>query len=345
MDKKLQSKISGLPSRKELKQALSEFSAKNTFDAMRLVTMDYALFLLAIGLVIYLPDTLLKLVVSVLAGIQISRLFLIGHDACHQSFVANRKLNQWLGKLVFLPSMTPYKLWDIGHNLYHHGYTNLKGKDYVWEPLTTEEYKQLSPVRQVFYLYYRSGWGTWLYYLIEIWWNRLFFPNKRYVAVNQNEYIFDCLFVAAFGISWIALLVLAANITGQSAWLLLTTGFILPFLIWNALIGYITFVHHTHPDVMWYEDGNKWAAAQPYITVTIHTRLPLGLGKLLHNIFEHPAHHLDMRIPLYHLADAQKKLADLTPGAFIEQTLTWARYWDCVKRCKFYDYKNGRWEA
>ena len=64
----------------------------------------------------------------------IARLFVIGHDACHGSYTPSKVLNGWIGRIAFLPSLTPFSLWDVGHNLAHHGFTNLKGRDYVWTP-------------------------------------------------------------------------------------------------------------------------------------------------------------------------------------------------------------------
>ena len=73
-----------------------------------------------------------KVFASLVAALWIARLFVIGHDACHGSYTPNKILNKWIGRIAFLPSLTPYSLWEVGHNLAHHGFTNLKGRDYVW---------------------------------------------------------------------------------------------------------------------------------------------------------------------------------------------------------------------
>src|SRR5438874_1554778 len=61
-----------------------------------------------------------------LAGAAIGMLFIVGHDACHGSFTASRRLNQWIGRIAFMPSFTPFRAWELGHNHTHHVYTNLK---------------------------------------------------------------------------------------------------------------------------------------------------------------------------------------------------------------------------
>ena len=87
---------------------------------------------------------------GLLPGFVIGRLFIIGHDGCHQSLTPHRRRStRWLGRIAFLPSLTAYSLWDMGHNACHDGFTNLKGVDFVWAPLTQAEYRALSPVGQL----------------------------------------------------------------------------------------------------------------------------------------------------------------------------------------------------
>ena len=58
----------------------------------------------------------------------IGALFIIGHDAAHNSFTPYGWLNRLLGRLVLLPAWHPYTSWAYAHNTLHHGGTNLRGK-------------------------------------------------------------------------------------------------------------------------------------------------------------------------------------------------------------------------
>ena len=82
-----------------------------------------------------------KALMVIPASVAIARLFVIGHDACHGSFTRYDFLNKLIGRIAFLPSLTPFSLWDVGHNVAHHGFTNLKGRDQVWVPMSMEEWK------------------------------------------------------------------------------------------------------------------------------------------------------------------------------------------------------------
>ncbi|MBD3892344.1 fatty acid desaturase [Hydrogenophaga sp.] len=332
-----------LPHRKVIRSWMIPISARRTPLAVFLLLLDWVIFAaLMVGTVLLTPWWA-KLLCGLAAGFWIGRLFIIGHDACHQSYTPHRKLNRLLGRIALLPSLTPYSLWEVGHNVVHHGYTNLKGVDFVWAPLTKAEYEALSPSRRVLERIYRSGWGPALYYLIEMWWLRMFFPRKTYMGTQRKEFIWDGLFVSVSAALWIAALVAAAYASGQSVWVLLGFGFVLPFLFWNAMIGFVVYVHHTHTAVQWHDDKAVWAKAAPFVSTTVHLTFPLRIGGLLHHIMEHTAHHVDMSIPLYKLKSAQKLLEDTLPGRIIVQKFSWRWYFDTARKCKLYDFTRRCW--
>jgi len=105
--------------------------------------VDLAIFSGGVALVLASTPLWVKILGSMLVTAGIVRLFLIGHDACHGSFFKSRLLNDIFGRVAFLPSMTAFSLWDVGHNVAHHGFNNLKGRDQVWAPFSKEEFDAL----------------------------------------------------------------------------------------------------------------------------------------------------------------------------------------------------------
>jgi len=334
-----------LPHRKVMRRWLIPLSERTTGYAIALLLFDYSLLLGAIAATVLVQGWLAKLFFGVVAGFVIGRLFIIGHDACHQSLTPHRGLNRILGRIAFLPSITPYSLWDVGHNVVHHGYTNLKGFDFVWAPLTRDEYEALPPWKKALDRIYRSGWAPGLYYMVEIWWLRMFFPSKTYMGTRRAAFFWDCLLVSTFALLWIGALVFAADAAGQSLLQVLVCGFVVPFLFWCSMIGFVVYVHHTHVKVSWYDDRADWARAQPFISTTVHLTFPLRIGAVMHHIMEHTAHHLDMSIPLYRLKSAQKMLEDLLPQRIVIQQFSWRWYFDTARRCKLYDFTRRCWTA
>ena len=336
-----------VPSRKIIRSWLLACSQRNTAHALALVALDLSLFIAAIAATVLVQNAAAKVMIGAVAGLVIGRLFILGHDACHQSLTSHRWLNRLIGRVVFLPSLTPYSLWDVGHNVVHHGHTNLKGVDLVWAPRSVEEYRALSPVAQKLERIYRSGWAPWLYYLVEIWWRRMYFPNAREMPTRRAIFFRDGALVSVFALCWISALIGAAMITRQSAWLTVIDGFAVPFLVWNGMIGFVVYVHHTHPAIAWYQDKAEWSQAQPFVTTTVHTTFRriagLDIGALLHHIMEHTAHHVDMGIPLYRLRRAQQILEAKLPGCIVVQPFSWRGYFETARCCKLYDFRCKQW--
>jgi omega-6 fatty acid desaturase (delta-12 desaturase) len=144
--------------------------------------LDWLVLGVSIASLLFVEAWWVKVFASLVAALWIARLFVIGHDACHGSYTPNKTLNKWIGRIAFLPSLTPYSLWEIGHNLAHHGFTNLKGRDYVWTPYSPSEFASLPWVRRQLERIYRSGVGQGVYYMIEMWWKKLFFPGRKHVS-------------------------------------------------------------------------------------------------------------------------------------------------------------------
>lgn len=333
-----------LPHRKTIRTWLLPISARSTLPALALLAIDLALFAALVAGTVLLHAWWLRLLCGLAAGFVIGRLFIVGHDACHQSLTPHRRLNKWLGRIAFLPSLTAFSLWDVGHNVVHHGFTNLKGVDFVWAPLTRAEYQALPPLRRLLERIYRSGWGPGLYYMVEIWWHKMMFPRRSAMGNTQRPvFTWDCLLVSAFGLLWAGALVAAAWASGQSPWLALLFGWLLPLVFWFHMMGFVIYGHHTHVRVQWHDEKAAWQRAQPFVSTTVHLTFPLRIGALLHHIMEHTAHHVDMSIPLYKLKEAQAVLEQLLPGRIIVQRFSWKWYFDTARACKLYDFTRQCW--
>jgi omega-6 fatty acid desaturase (delta-12 desaturase) len=307
-----------------------------------LVGFDVAVLLIGFAGAIVLNHWLWKLAAGALMGLSIARLFVIGHDACHQSFFTGRAMNRIVGMMVFLPSLTTYSLWEAGHNLGHHVFTNLRGRDYVWTPLGLDEFAALPPWRKRLERFYRSGFGFGAYYFIELWWKHLFFPNEAVMPGRKPVHRRDSWLVSAFAAFWIAGVFVSAWLTEQSAAGLFFTAFVWPLFCWSCLMGAVIYFHHTHPQVTWYQCPDEWEANRDGISTTVHVTFRGHLGWLVNNIMSHPAHHLDARIPCYTIDQAQRALT-MSGARVLEQPFSWRYVHDTVQRCKLYDYDNRRW--
>jgi omega-6 fatty acid desaturase (delta-12 desaturase) len=294
------------------------------------------------AVVLLATSVALKLLGTLIVTAGIVRLFMVGHDACHGSFSGNKRLNAICGRIAFLPSMTAFSLWEIGHNTAHHGFNNLKGRDQVWAPLSKVEFDALPRYRQLLERLYRGGFGWGAYYLVEMWWKKLFFASQKEIGSSRSKYKLDSLLVTAGGLVWLGAVAFAARATDQSFVLLYTLAAVVPFLLWNAVIGFVVYLQHTSPSIAWFLNRHEWQRNKAYLTATARVRFPLGIDRLMHGIMEHNAHHVNPGIPMSRLRAAQRVLQQKFPE-LCDYRLGWRAYVDNVRRCKLYDFANHTW--
>ncbi len=325
-----------------LRDRLSRFQQARNGLAVLLLVIDIAVLALGQALVLSGLGWLSLIGGSLLTWIAITRLFVIGHDACHGAYTSKPWLNKLIGRTAFLASLTPFSLWRVGHNVVHHGFNNLRGRDFVWAPLDPEGYAALSPLRQRMERIYRSAFGPGIYYFVEIWWRKMYFPARDQLASARAEFTGDSVLVTVFGAAWLATLAVIGTQRGINLFAVIGLGFVLPFILWNWTMGLVVYLHHTHPDIPWFADKKAWTRARAQVSATIHLRMPKPFNALLHYIMEHPAHHLDAGIPLYHLKAAQKELEGLF-GNCPNIHFTFREYLHVVRTCKLFDYTRGAW--
>ena len=316
--------------------------ARRTPHALALVVVDTIAYAGCFGAVLLVPNLGAKVALGVLLAVITGRLFVLGHDACHGSFTAGSRLNDAIARLTFLPSLTPLGRWRLGHNQTHHAYTNRRGLDFVWAPFSPQEWRELSPSRQLLERVYRSAAGQGLYYFADIWCGYLLAPRRSSRAPYRAAHVFDVLLLVVATAAVAGIVVVTARNTGQDPVLLVLVAMTWPFVVWNAQMGFAIYHHHTDPAIRWYR-ASAPAPGDLQLDATQHVVFPGAINALFHNIFEHAAHHVDTLIPLYNLPAAQATLRDTYGDAVRARPWTLRGFLDTVRRCKLYDYDAACW--
>jgi acyl-lipid omega-6 desaturase (Delta-12 desaturase) len=286
-----------------------------------------------------------KILLGIANGIAIGICFINGHDACHGILLPKRWMNRLTGRLCMLPALHPYTSWVHNHNGLHHGFTNLKEKDPGFPPLDPAEYRSLSMLGRLHYRCCRTWWGLGLLYVTEMWWKWEVMPTKERAPRNPRGFRFDRLLVLAFIIAWIGGLIGAAFLFDENPIVLVATGFVLPQLAWNWLIGFIILQQHTHPKVAWYSELDFPAPSyyQMQIEATPHLIFPAPFRFLMRNVMEHTAHHADPAVPLYQLAEAQSELERTYRRDIVRVMWSPMMFLRTLRVCRLYDYAGHRW--
>jgi omega-6 fatty acid desaturase (delta-12 desaturase) len=118
---------------------------------------------------------------------------------------------------------------------------------------------------------------------------------------------------------------------------------VVPFIVFNYFIALFVFLHHTHPDVPFFENRPEWSNTIGQVYCSIVVRGSRLSELLVHHIMIHVPHHVDARIPFYRLTRAY---ADLKReyGAYIhEYRFRWSTVWMIFRRCQLYDFETKTW--
>ena len=99
----------------------------------------------------------LTLVLAIVAGGFLVRVFILFHDCCHGSFFASRRANTILGYVTGILTFTAFEDWRYAHNRHHATAGNLdrRGVGDIWT-MTTEEYETATRRTRLAYRIYRN---------------------------------------------------------------------------------------------------------------------------------------------------------------------------------------------
>ena len=97
------------------------------------------------------------LLLSMLAAAFTVRLFIIQHDCGHRSFFGSGRLNDLVGALIGIITLTPHDYWRQAHNIHHASCGNLRKRGIGdVSVLTVAEYTALAGWKRLAYRIYRN---------------------------------------------------------------------------------------------------------------------------------------------------------------------------------------------
>lgn len=282
---------------------------------------------------------------AILNGLAIGLLFVIGHDSSHGAFLPGKRANQILTRIAFIPSAHSASLWNLHHNRVHHVFTNWKGRDNSWVPMTKAEYDAMSPGRRLLERLNRGPLGPLTYYVTGLWLRLLVLPLSKETRHEWRRYAFDSVFVlATLALTLIGIAALGKALApARPVWLTLVQGWLIPFAVWNYFMGLSTYLHHTHPTVPWFDKEETWSFYNANVRGTTHVDFAVDVLPLWQRLMEHTAHHMLPAIPVYRLHGAQEKLLSHFGKDVVRYTLSGGRFRKINRACKLYDFERNCW--
>lgn len=221
------------------------------------------------------------------------RLFMIQHDCGHGSLFRDRRLNDWIGRVIGVVTLTPYDFWRQAHGIHHATSGNLdrRGIGDI-DMLTVREYLALPRWRRLGYRLYRHP-------II------MFGLGPIYLFVLRHRLPFGLM--REGWTPWISAMAtnggIAIVVTAMIWWVGVTPFLLvyLPTIVVAGAIGvWLFYVQHQFERTEWSENQD-WRFANAALYGSSYYDLPAVLRWFTANIGVHHVHHLCSRIPFYRL--------------------------------------------
>ncbi len=267
----------------------------------------------------------LSLALSLPAAGFLVRTFMIQHECGHGSFFRTRLVNDWVGRVLGVITLTPYDYWKSTHAAHHAGSGNLeqRGQGDI-ETLTVAEYLAKSWRGRFAYRMYRHP-------LV------MFGIGPSYLFLVQHRLPLGLLRGAGWT-PWLSTMFTNAGIAVVVAllmWLIGPWTFLLvhgPIFLLASTAGiWLFYVQHQFEGARWAHDAD-WSLPRAALEGSSHYDLPVILRWFTANIGAHHVHHLASRIPFYRLREVLRDFPELANVS----RLTLVQSLRCV-RCALWD--------
>jgi omega-6 fatty acid desaturase (delta-12 desaturase) len=237
----------------------------------------------------------LTLLLSLPAAGFLVRSFVLMHDCSHGSFFAWRWLNESVGWITGVLTLTPFARWRRDHSMHHASSGDLDRRGHGDVPtLTVKEYLARSPAGRLRYRLYRHPLVVVFLGPVQVVMSQRL-PRKTAPLSSREGRSVVVTNIAA-------LLVYVAF----SLWL----GFGAVAIVYGvtmyfaAIAGvWLFYVQHQFEDTYW-KDHKDWDFATAAIRGSSFFKLPAPLRWMTGSIGLHHVHHLSPRIPNYRLQQA-----------------------------------------
>jgi omega-6 fatty acid desaturase (delta-12 desaturase) len=285
---------------------------------------------LALSVLMYLSlgvSTVLALILAVPAAGFLVRTFVMFHDCAHGALLPSKRANAWVGAVLGLFVLSPFRRWRHDHAVHHGSSGDLERRGVGDLPtLTIDEYRARSRRGRLAYRAIRNpfvmfGLGPIFAMIIgpRIA-TRAQRPRMRHSVLGTDLALAAIIAALCVAIGWQDFLIVWAPAA----------------LIAGSIGIWLFYVQHQFEDAYW-QDGQTWSYADAALRGSSYLKLRQPLQFFTGNIGLHHVHHLNARIPNYNLQRAHDENAifDGVPTLSLRDGLS-------AVRLKLWDQQQGK---
>jgi acyl-lipid omega-6 desaturase (Delta-12 desaturase) len=252
---------------------------------------------LGLSLLMYLTvnvSVLLVLALSIPTAGFLARTFIMFHDCTHGSLLPSRRGNRWVGAVLGVFVLAPFRRWRHDHAVHHASSGDLQRRGVGDLPmLTVAEYQHRSRRGRVAYRLFRNPVG--MFGLGPVF---AMMIGPRIATRGQRPRLRRSVLGTDLALA-VAVVTLCRLIGWQD--FLLVWG---PAALITGSTGiWLFYVQHQFEDACW-QGSEQWTFVDAALRGSSYLKLPPPLQFLTGHIGLHHVHHLNARIPNYNLQRA-----------------------------------------
>ena len=243
------------------------------------------------------------LILVVPAAAFLLRLFMIQHDCGHGSFFANRRFDDWIGRILGILTLTPYDYWRRAHAEHHASAGNLNERGIGdITTLTVSEYYARSKWGRIGYRLYRHP--LVMFGIGPVW---LFLFQQRLPVGMLRAGLLPWVSAMSTNLALAVIMSLLIWAIGPAAFFMIH----LPIVLLAGAVGiWLFYVQHQFEETHWSKKP-EWQFPNAALHGASHYDLPPVLHWVTGNIGIHHVHHLCSRIPYYRLPEVLRNHPEL----------------------------------
>ena len=277
---------------------------------------------------------LMMLLLAIVFGIASLMLgFNIGHDAAHNAFSSNRRVNDFLTSTVYAIGSSPY-VWKIRHNLNHHANSNIP--EYDWTAyahkkiLTGDSNKIISKLSRYPHIYTPFLYSFYFIFLTFYKDFEIFYTNKIGDAYHFKPNLTEQILFPASKLIYITFIFILPMLFLSVAWWQVIIGYLIMHMVGGFIFALVAIPPHMTEDAVFptvNEDGylNHSRFTHNLDTTTDFARKSVVVNWIFGGFNTHVIHHLFPNICHVHYIALSQILKDTAEeyGFNYKETSLW----------------------
>lgn len=285
---------------KKLILATKKYAVENKSRSWYNLLTTLILMVAVFTAIFVLQNIVARLILSIIAGLMVVRMFVIYHDHQHHAILHRSKAADFIMTIFGVWVLAPSSIWKRSHDYHHAHNSKLFSASIGSYPIATKEkYMAMSPSEKRAYLAVRHPLTIALGYF-----SMFIFGMCINSFTSAPKKHWDSLVALLVHASLTAIVIIFA---GWQTWIF---AMLVPYMIACSIGAYLFYAQHNFPTTT-FNEKNDWRYDKAALESSSYMKMNPLMQWFTANIGYHHIHHLNAKIPFYKLPEVMAEMPEL----------------------------------